>query len=556
MKKLWKYTKRTLLVILVLIIGVSIYLFFAIQISTPQVDETILEKYQREKISENYYQVDDSWMKKNKHGIWEVYIQGSDFERGIKYGMLTKELMEKQEVHFVGQVESLVPNSTFRFFLKVMVAYFNKDIVDHVKQEYLREIYGASLSFSDRFDYIGPKYYRILNYHAAHDIGHALTDYAIVGCTSFSAKGEQTKDSSLIIGRNFDFYMGEGFAEDKVLLFVKPDTGFSYASYSWAGLMGVVSGMNEKGITVTLNAAKSDLPTGTKTPISLLAKEILQYASTIEEAISIAEKREIFVSESLLIGSASDNSTAIIEKSPSKQGVYHMQDNQLICANHYQSAVFENDSNNLYNIKNSDSKYRFDRMSELLNSADKIDVTKTADILRNRLGLGGDFIGLGNPKSINQLIAHHGIIFKPTQGRFWVSTPPYQLGEFLCYDLNELNFSEGEDCLVDSLNIAADSFMYTSEFEKFQAFKKTKQAIFNYSMLGEELNLDSTEVKNYIQNNPNSYITYLTLGDYYQASDDFSKAQMYYEKSLQFAVASRQEEKAIEEKIQLCREQM
>src|SRR5690606_27377897 len=106
---------------------------------------------------------------------------------------------------------------------------------------------------------------------------------------------------------------------------------------TWAGFIGVVSGMNDQGLTVTINAAKSSIPTGAATPVSLVAREILQYAADIDEAIVIAHRRNMFVSESFLIGSARDHKSVVVEKTPDTLAVYDPGSDEVICTNHYQS---------------------------------------------------------------------------------------------------------------------------------------------------------------------------------------------------------------------------
>jgi isopenicillin-N N-acyltransferase-like protein len=547
-------TGKVLLIILLIVSGLFALFIWRIRIPAPEISSTkTVESYQRILVAENHYQVDNCWLRKNDHGIWEMYLEGSPYERGLIYGILAKELMEKQEVHFVNQINEMIPNTLFLQVLRGFVGWFNRDIYKYIPDENLQEIYGASQSFSDKFNYIGPKYYRILNYHAAHDIGHALTDLNMVGCTSFAVKNRFSADSSLLIGRNFDFYMGDAFAEDKLIVFMKPDKGYKFASYAWAGLTGVVSGMNEKGITVTLNASKSDIPFAAKEPISLLAREILQYAGNIDEAREIAAKSETFVSESLLIGSAADRDAAIIEKSPGKMDIYQPVGDQLVCANHYQSKAFIKDSVNIKNIQTSDSRYRFERMNELMARHFPLDISKAAGILRDKNGLNDQFIGYGNAKSLNQLIAHHGVIFKPEQSKLWISTPPYQLGAFICYDLRDVFRSPESFRAIDSLSITGDPFLTTVDYQKYEDFKRTKQHINKFVMLGVPFELDARKERDFISNNPVSYVTYMTLGNYYEARKQPQKAIAYYQQSLQRNVASENEEKIILDKIEACK---
>ena len=532
------------------VIGILFGLFlWRINLPAPKIESNKTpESYKRVQLGKDHYAVGNCWLKKNKHGIWEMYLEGAPYERGLIYGVLAKELMEKQEVHFVGQIKELIPSSMFLQVLKGFVGWFNRDIYKYIPEENQQEIYGVSKSFADQFNYIAPKYYRIMNYHAAHDIGHALADMnVVVGCTSFAVKNGLSSDSTLLIARNFDFYMGDAFAEDKLIVFMKPDKGYKFASYSWAGLTGVVSGMNEKGITVTLNASKSDVPFTAKEPISILAREILQYASNIEEATKIAQRSETFVSESLLIGSAADKKAVIIEKSPQKMDVYESGKDYLICANHYQGSTFTSDSVNIKNIATSDSKARFDRMTQLMERSYPLDVNEAAAILRDKNGIDDKFIGYGNAKSLNQLIAHHGILFKPEQKEMWISTPPYQLGAFIHYNLNDV--FAGKINAESAQIISADPFLKSPDYRKFEAFKETRSKINKLVIMGIPFELTPAAEQSFIANNPKSYVTYVSLGDYFKAKEDTDKAVSYYQQALKMDVASIREAEGIKRKI-------
>lgn len=542
---------KSILLFLNSLLGILLVLFLIliaqVKISPPLVDESIQpENYVRKQVGESHYEVGANWLKKNKEGIWEMYIEGSPYERGVIYGVLAKEIIESQEDAFVNQIDELVPGTFFQRFLQIFIALFNRDMDEHVPSENLQEIYGISKSFSPKYTYIGPHFYRILYYHAAHDIGHALADLRIVGCTSFAAKNSFTEDGELLLGRNFDFYMGEAFAKDKLLLFVKPTDGYGFATYSWAGFTGVVSGMNEKGLSVTLNASKSDIPTKAKTPISLLAREILQYASTIDEAVTIAEKHETFVSESLLIGSKEDNSAAIIEKSPSQMDVVYQEEDQLVCANHYQGQIFGQQAVNIENINFSDSKYRYDRMQELLGENKPLNPEKVARVLRNKNGLNDKKIGLGNPKAINQMIAHHGVIFKPLENIMWVSTAPYQMGDFVAYDVSKVIESNGVIIHSDSLNIAQDDFINTQRFADFKAYKKLKEELVKSLLFRKEISWDEDKIQKFIALNPESYEVYNNLGWYFETKGNISKAKEMYALALTKEIASLRERNAIE----------
>lgn len=124
----------------------------------------------------------------------------------------------------------IVPSDNYLKFLRFFIVLFNRNLGENVPEEFRDEIYGISLSCTHEYDFIGTPYERQLNYHSAHDLGHAMQDYMLVGCSSFATWGENSADSSLIIGRNFDFYMGDKFAHNKLVSFYQPEQGYKFAS--------------------------------------------------------------------------------------------------------------------------------------------------------------------------------------------------------------------------------------------------------------------------------------------------------------------------------------
>ena len=348
MKRLFKYTLIALAAILVLPAAFLCGLYLTADMEQPAV--TIDTAAYRVTNHGGYTTCHGSFLRCNPHGLWELYTAGPPEESGAAAGALTAGLMHYQEQVFVDQIREFVPSEGYLKFLGGMIRIFNRNLGRHVPEEYRREIYARSLYCSHDFDAIGTPYERQLNYHAAHDIGHAMSQYMLVGCSSFAAWGGASDDGKPVVGRNFDFYMGDDFARNKIVTFCRPQAGYPFASIGWAGMIGVLSGMNSEGLTVTINAAKGPVPLASATPISILAREILQHAATIAEALEIARRRDTFVSESLLVASARDGRAAIIEKTPRRTVLYEGDGEYLICTNHYQSEAFADDGDNRENI--------------------------------------------------------------------------------------------------------------------------------------------------------------------------------------------------------------
>lgn len=553
MKILKKIAKCLLIIVSAVVLLLACFAWYVYQIPDP-IAPNIVNESSREPDSisvsdSNYKYIGDNWIAKNEWGLNEMYISGAAYERGRLAGKLSEDLIQAQEVAFTNQIKTMIPSDKYLKFLRYAIGFVNRDLSSHIKKEYKEEIYGISKSAKrEEFDWIGTNYSRILNYHSAHDVGHALQNMMLVGCTSFGAWGSKTEDGSMIIGRNFDFWVGDEFAAHKIVAFVAPDSGYNFAYITWGGFTGVVSGMNDKGLTVTINAAPSNIPWSTATPVSLVAREILQYAQNTTEAIRIASSRKMFVSETFMVGSAQDKKAILIEKTPEKLEIVYPSGNHITSTNHFQGVELGSLARNMEAKATSASVYRQERLENLLKELNPINTEDAVAILRDRNGLNDKEIGLGNEKAINQLIAHHSIVMMPDSLKFWVSSDPWQLGTFVCYDLKKVFESKSKPVAgtvaAKEKNIAPDSFLHTKAYKDFTFFRQVKNSLMYDYEHRYQFNTDS-----FMFSNPSYYDTYRILGDYYCINKNFKKAEEMYVVALKMEIATEGERNKIVNKL-------
>ena len=404
-----------------------------------------------------------SWVSK-REGLMVIRLKGSSFDQGYASGKLLQKEMETLEDEFLAMIHGYVPQEWKLKVLKGYVYFRNRQLSKHVSDDFRSQIHGIILGCKDPHPELGDYYNRMLNYHAAHDISYMMIDNPLIskaGCTAFGAWGGATENGHLITGRNFDWEAADVFSRERIVIMCEPDKGIPFISVAWASMAGVVSGMNRSGVSVTINGAPSSLPGKTATPVATVARDVLQYAHNLTEALDILRKSRVFVSTLWLVGSKTDGKFVVVEKTPEAMNVREATGDSIVSANHFQTEKLKDDKRNLRYIEEATSVPRYDRMTELLQTnRGTINIARAAEMLRDRNLIGGKFPGNGHRATLNALIATHSTVMDLTDGIFWAASPPHQLGKFVAFDVNDF------DRELPTLTVTDDALLASGEFEK------------------------------------------------------------------------------------------
>lgn len=373
------------------------------------------------------------WYPRAEHGINQLVLEGDPYTRGVRAGLATASLLERQEQGLNDLLEEMIPYAIARYglFLGLMRWFWGLD--RYVEPWMIEEMYGVSQSASPKWNHLADPLTRQLAYHGLHEVGQFFSDVGAegMGCTAFVLP----QTGGWAVGRNFDFEGGRIFDEEKILKWVFPDKGVPYVSVIWAGMVGAVTGVNQAGVYVSINAAGSNDFRRFGTPSTLVALKALQFAESAAAARRIIEEATVFIADIYVV--ADKLEAYRIEKSPVAVRTEKLKGPTVI-ANHLEDPLWANDRINLFRKGALTSAARQARGEELLRTfAHQVTPVEWTLLgyLRDKKGVAGDRLHLGHRSAIDALIATHGVIYDSARGHLYVSQGPALVGPFPGFDL-------------------------------------------------------------------------------------------------------------------------
>lgn len=402
--------------------------------------------------------------------LWLLHLEGTPEEIGDAHGHLAARLWGELDRH----VSSLLTHrygAWLEGWTAAMVMRWDfRDADDGLAPAYRRELAAMAAAMPEaRDDRLG-SYHRLFLYQSFVELSRRLDDVLLEGsmfAVSAKPKGGGER-GNLVIGRSFSADLGRDVETDRVVAFYHPDGKYPFASVGWAGLIGVVTGINARGIFVALDPTRTDDPLEPGSPLPLVLRQVLEEADTLDQALEILQNAAIRTSGAVLVGDGRQRRAVVVELSRDKEERKPRGEDQALvwATNHMLRERFERDAQNDRIRRYTSSGYRHDRLGELLAEA-PVDPTRAVAILRDRRGLHGEELGLGNRNALDNLHTTHAVVIDATAMVMWVSEGPSALGRFQAFDLRHALTRQGSrPAPLD--DFPADRLLHSEEFGDYR----------------------------------------------------------------------------------------
>jgi hypothetical protein len=162
-----------------------------------------------------------------------------------------------------------------------------------------------------------------------------------MGCSTVVVQKERSKTGSPLFGRNFDWLPTKGITEHTLVVVYKGEGKRAFAAVTVAPIEGVISGMNDAGLSVTINEislkkSKDKAPFNWKgTPLLLSFRRVLEECATVAEAEKLLRSMPRTTSCCLTV--CDKNGGAVFEITPQNLEVRPPENGVCCCTNHFRT---------------------------------------------------------------------------------------------------------------------------------------------------------------------------------------------------------------------------
>ena len=404
--------------------------------------------------------------------LWLLHLEGSPEEIGDAHGQLASRLFANLDDHASARLAQRYGAWLEGWGATMVMRWDFRDADDALPAAARTELAALAEAMPEAADGRLSGYHRLFLHQNFVELSRRLDDVLLEGsmfAASTRPKGGGER-GSLVVGRNFSVDLGPEVEPDRLVTFYYPDGKYPFAAVGWAGLLGVVTGVNARGIVVALNPTRTDDPLETGAPLPLVLRQVLEEADTLEQALEILQAADLRTSGAVLVGDGRQRKAAIVELAPRDKDERKPRGDDaaaIWATNHLIREPFERDAQNDRIRRYTSSGYRYERLGELLAEQSPVDPARAVAILRDRRGLGGEELGLGNRNALDNLHLTHSVVIDVTAMVLWVAEGPSALGRFRAIDLRHaLNREGARPAPLD--DFPADRLLHSEEYGDYK----------------------------------------------------------------------------------------
>ncbi len=117
---------------------------------------------------------------------------------------------------------------------------------------------------------------------------HAIPDVGETSCSALVARGSATRDGHVYQLRILDYGANFNLQRRPLITVYRPGGANAFVNIGWIGFVGVVSGMNDKGVAVSeMGFGNPPGETLAGIPMPFLLKQVLRYANNADQGAAI-----------------------------------------------------------------------------------------------------------------------------------------------------------------------------------------------------------------------------------------------------------------------------